>query len=409
MGVLAECPICHIKQSTKNKRCKCGEDIDKAKKGKKVRYWISYRLPDGTQRRESVSTIEGLDPWSITDAKDALAKRKVQRKEKRIFDMLPECEMTFSELAKWYLDLAKVKELASYDIINIKLGIFNSTFSDIIVSQIKPVDLENYQSKRSKQGVAPATIDQEIGKIRAMIYKAFDNDLVGGDTVKTFKRVKKLLKPGTDVRDRILSKEEFEALLYNSEGHIKQIIMMGYYTGMRKGEILNLTWNKVDLPKRMIRLDVSDTKDKERRNIPICDELYAMLVSLPTRIQKSNKDNHVIQYEGKPVSDIRTSLRNACKKAGIEYGRFVKGGFIFHDLRHTFNTNMRKAGVSESVIMEITGHSTREMFDRYNTIDEDDSRKAVEQMTTFLQSVDQTVDQVQKNAPRDREASSISN
>jgi hypothetical protein len=59
--------------------------------------------------------------------------------------------------------------------------------------------------------------------------------------------------------------------------------------------------------------------------------------------------------------------------------------------------------------MEITGHSTREMFDRYNTIDEDDSRKAVEQMATFLQSVDQTVDQVPKNAPRDREASSISN
>jgi hypothetical protein len=78
MGILSECPLCHRKQSTKNKRCKCGEDIDKAKKGKKVRYWIGYRLPDGTQRRESVSTFEGLDPWSITDAKDALAKRKVQ-------------------------------------------------------------------------------------------------------------------------------------------------------------------------------------------------------------------------------------------------------------------------------------------------------------------------------------------
>lgn len=76
----------------------------------------------------------------------------------------------------------------------------------------------------------------------------------------------------------------------------------------------------------------------------------------------------------------------------------MKGGFIFHDLRHTFNTNMRKAGVSESVIMEVTGHSTREMFDRYNTIYEDDTRKAVDQMTTFLQNVDQPVDQNSEKA-----------
>jgi hypothetical protein len=55
---------------------------------------------------------------------------------------------------------------------------------------------------------------------------------------------------------------------------------------------------------------------------------------------------------------------------------------------------MRKAGVPESVIMEITGHSTREMFDRYNTIDEEDIRRAIGQFQGYLsQSVDQTVDQ----------------
>lgn len=88
---------------------------------------------------------------------------------------------------------------------------------------------------------------------------------------------------------------------------------------------------------------------------------------------------------------INIFYKKACKKAGIEYGRFVKGGFIFHDLRHTFNTNMRKAGATDSVIMEITGHSTREMFDRYNTIDEEDTRKAVNQLEEFFESVNQTV------------------
>ena len=58
---------------------------------------------------------------------------------------------------------------------------------------------------------------------------------------------------------------------------------------------------------------------------------------------------------------------------------------------------MRKAGVPESVIMEITGHSTREMFDRYNTIDADDAKEAIRKFEKFLQSaksnVDQNVDQ----------------
>ncbi len=53
---------------------------------------------------------------------------------------------------------------------------------------------------------------------------------------------------------------------------------------------------------------------------------------------------------------------------------------------------MRKAGVPESVIMEITGHSTREMFDRYNAIDVKDTRKAIDQLQGYLQSVDQNVD-----------------
>jgi hypothetical protein len=58
---------------------------------------------------------------------------------------------------------------------------------------------------------------------------------------------------------------------------------------------------------------------------------------------------------------------------------------------------MRRSGVPESVIMKITGHSTREMFLRYDTVDSSDIRKAVDQMEGFLKSVDQNVDQGIKN------------
>lgn len=167
-------------------------------------------MPDGKQRWESVGAFEGLDPYSVTNAENALAKRKVQKKEKRIFDMLPESNQRFSELTEWYLGLEKVKALAYCAILKINIGSFNEVFGNDIVSSIKPADLENYQAKRKKEGYSDSYIDQEIGAAKTVINKAFDNGLVGGDTLKSFRRVKKLLKKGSNARKRVLSCSEYQ-------------------------------------------------------------------------------------------------------------------------------------------------------------------------------------------------------
>jgi hypothetical protein len=148
--------------------------------------------------------------YSVTEARDADGKRKVQKRENKfVFDIKPEAKMNFDELTKWYLSLEKVKKLATYDIIKITLNKFNKVFGKMVVGQVKPVDLENYQAKRLRGRIAPATVDHEIGKTKSMIYKAFDNDMVGGKTLKTFKKIKKTLVKGSDVRHRILSPDEF--------------------------------------------------------------------------------------------------------------------------------------------------------------------------------------------------------
>ena len=83
MSILAECPLCHKKQSVRKKFCKCGADLDKLKGQKeKVKYWIQYYLA-GKQRRESIG-------YSIEEAKDADGKRRVQKREKRIFKSFQE-------------------------------------------------------------------------------------------------------------------------------------------------------------------------------------------------------------------------------------------------------------------------------------------------------------------------------
>ncbi|MHC1726873.1 MAG: site-specific integrase [Syntrophobacteraceae bacterium] len=323
--------------------------------------------------------------------------------------------MTFKEIAKWYLGQEKVKALRYYPTLTINLASFNQGLGDTIVGQIKPSDLENYQAKRKIEGQSDAYIDRQIEAARAMINKAFDNDMVTGETVKVFRRVRKMLKRGSNARNRILSTEEFKNLFDQLPLHTKAILATGFYTGMRRSEILTLTWDKVNMDKRVIRLEAEDTTDKGPRLIPILPELYQILEKTPRALHVEcshchkkqparNKtcecgkklDLHVFLYRGKPVASIKTGPIKVCTDAEITYGRFVKDGFIFHDLRHAFNTYMRKAGVAQSVIMKITGHSTDEMFRRYDTIDADDAHQAIGQYGAFLRNLDQTLDQEAK-------------
>jgi len=291
MAILQECPICQNKMSIKKRKCRCGQDLVKAKKSKRVRYWLQYRLPGGKQRKEYVGSL-GLDGFSIEDARTAASKRKTQKKENRLLDVKKDSKMTFTELSEWYLEQELVKNLKSYDIVQINLAEFNKEFGRLVINQIKPSMLKNYQIKLEKQGLAPGTVDHRIGKVKTMINLAFDDDLVSADVYKTFKKIKKKVKRSKnspDIRDRILTPDEFQALMEHAHGYLKAVIATAYYAGMRKGEILNLTWDKVDLAARVIRLEAEDTKDNEKRTIPITNELYEILVSLPTRLQGTDK------------------------------------------------------------------------------------------------------------------------
>lgn len=97
---------------------------------------------------------------------------------------------------------------------------------------------------------------------------------------------------------------------------------------------------------------------------------------------------------------IRKAFDRACAKAGVK-------DFRIHDLRHTFNTNMRKAGVDRSVIMKITGHKTTAMFERYNTVDAEDARTAMARFEGFLQQQTtaillQALPEAKKEGPAER-------
>ena len=131
----------------------------------------------------------------------------------------------------------------------------------------------------------------------------------------------------------------------------------------------------------MHRLRPEDPNTREERVIPLTKELTQMLQQSTIYLATSGQRvPQVFTYGGKPIGSIRRAFETACQRAGIS-------GVVFHDLRHTFVANMRRAGADYFRIIAITGHRTMEVFKRYHTVDQNDLQQAVGQLDTYMDTM----------------------
>ena len=349
--------------------------MDNSKRSRKVRYWINYRLPGGKQRREPVG-------YSIKEAKAADGKRKVQKRENRIFDILPENKISFQELTEWYLNLESVKMLRSLRRTRAALNNFSDVFGNTLMGNIKPKDLENYQVQRERQKASYATIDMEISIAGTVINKAFDNDKVDGRVLKAFRKVKRKLKPGSNARSRIVDVSEYLKILSSAPQHLRKIIITAYNTGMRMGEILELRWPYFDRDKGFFRLPSNLTKENKPKRIPINHHVKEVLDNIPRFL----KHDFIFTYRENPFSEggIKRSFKTSCINANVPYGRKTPDGVTFHDIRRTVKTHMLYAGIDKVHRDVILGHSFKGMDIHYMAPSDESLRDAMDKYTRWL-------------------------
>jgi integrase len=181
-----------------------------------------------------------------------------------------------------------------------------------------------------------------------------------------------------NVRTGFFERAQFESVRSHLPEYARAVITFAYITGWRlPSEILPLQWRQIDFDAGEIRLDPGTTKNDEGRVFPITADLRELLENqrdLRDALRERGKIcPWVFHRNGGRVMGFKCSWAEACRLAGCP-------GRLLHDFRRNAVRNLVRAGVPERVAMQMTGHKTRSVFERYNIVSEGDLRAAAKKL-----------------------------
>lgn len=224
-----------------------------------------------------------------------------------------------------------------------------STFGHLRPDQITAEVSDAYVRKRRLAGVGDATIIKEINTIR----QALNWRKVTGAVFEA--------PSPPPPRDRYLTRDEYQKLLAGCvQPHIRLFIILALMTAGRKTAILELTWDRVDFERGLIRLGiVGERNRKGRATVPMTDRARTELL----QAKEAAQTPYVVEYAGDKVLDIKKGFAAAVKRAKLR-------DVTPHDLRHSAAVWMAEAGVPIPEIAQFLGHTdpsiTFRVYARYS-------------------------------------------
>ncbi|MEW6720824.1 MAG: tyrosine-type recombinase/integrase [Thermodesulfobacteriota bacterium] len=336
--------------------------------------------------------VEAVGPLK-KDAEAALGGIKKEIREGRWFPRKLR-EVPFDDLVDEYEGAAKSKR--SYHVEKSYIAKVKEYFEGRLLSELTPLDVERFKADRKgtpTRGNRPRTgtaVNRELACLRAMLNKAVQWGMIEKNPAA---RVKMFPEPPG--RNCFLTVEQAGRLLDACAPHLRSIVLCALETGMRKAEILGLRWS--DIRNGMVYLPANRTKNGKPREVPVSQRLSTELLRLRNRRRTEDVSvasdlvfqpprKRVGKRRGKvevvtgPMRSIRNAWDTALEKAGIA------PTFHFHDLRHTFASHQKMAGVDDYTLMELLGHSDFTMMKRYAHLTPEHKRKAVEMLPSWTET-----------------------
>lgn len=372
------------------------------RKGSK-KYWIKY-VQHGRVLRESTETE------NIADARRMLRTREGDivkgipvdpdagriTFEEAVVDLLNDYSMNGKKTLK---DVRRriQKHLAPY-FGNRRMVVITTADLRAFIAKRQGEGFAVRQRRKGKKAVGPEAPEQrrtvspaEINRELTILKRMFSLAIQAGKL--THKPHFPMLREN-NVRAGFLEHEHYQTVLQHVPSSMRPVVTFAYVTGWRiNSEVLPMQWRQVDLKSGEVRLDPGTTKNFEGRIFYLTPELHQLLADqrkAANRIQREKGVivQHVFFHDGTTLSGdpaviagrqiARSAFYHAWCRARVEAGR---PGIIPHDLRRTAVRNMVRAGIPERVAMELSGHKTRSVFDRYNIVSDADLRAASIRLT----------------------------
>jgi integrase len=226
--------------------------------------------------------------------------------------------------------------------------------------------LNQYVNER-KETAKPATINREIAALRGMFRLGYHSDPPKLMRLPKFPHLEE-----NNTRLGFMEFDQYQKIrALDAPTWLKALIEVYHTYGWRKREVLSMRVRQVDFLAGDIRLDVGTTKNRDGREAPMTERVKALLAECAKG--KKPDDFLFTRPNGLPVREFRKAWRNLCDEAGLPR-------LLIHDLRRTAARNLRRAGVTEGVIMKMGGWKTRSVFERYNITDQRDKREALQKL-----------------------------
>ncbi len=265
-------------------------------------------------------------------------------------------------------------------------------FGHIKASSIDSPRLQAYVDQRRAAGISNSTINREFTVLRCAFNLAREQTPPRVGRTPNFP---KLSEPSP--RAGFFEHEEYLALRAELPDDLRPVLISGYYSGCRKGKILSIGCNQVDLLARLVRLEPGTTKNDEARSLPLWGELLETVrMQLEIRTRCWPQCPWLFFRHGQRIKSMKDAWHEACKGAGLWNPETNKPTRLFPDLRCTGVRNLVRAGVPEGVAMLISGHKTRAVFGRYNIVSESDLHEAAAKMERYMAEVEKHRDGAKK-------------
>lgn len=321
-------------------------------------WWIDVTGPDGKRVRESAKT----DDRKLAAKYEA----KVKHGLFQLHQMGVAPDRPFSEAIDHFLRLKDREDLRTVSVYRQQLDWWLEEFSGVTLQKIDEGLIAQAITKKAgeptRTGELPtnATLNRYLAALRACLRAAHD--------AKWTLRVPKFVEYGEPKeRVRWLTADERARLLAACPDHWRGMVRLSLATGLRQANVRAMRWKWVDLEARTATIPGSEFKNGREFCLPLNGEAVAVLNE-----NLGRHEEFVFAYAGRPITQIsHASWKAVLVKAGIE-------DFRWHDLRHTWATDMTRRGVPTHALQKLGGWETMSMVTKYGHHDVESLRQFVE-------------------------------